>query len=383
MAWNWHEWIPLSVLSTVEVFSSTILHIFTLGDPTTFFGVKRSKKDAHVHQKGTRLNGKRDVPRSETMGLRAPRFQILAPEGPLARGPEAQCQRTSGKKVPRPRAPRFWWLARGAPRGHRAEFRAPGTFLKKIPLAIYLNGFGLAVSWTRFARVGSSLNWNICLEGTPSAGRKSLGTVRPCLGVKRSKKGAHVHQTVTRLNEKRDVPRTETKGRTASKLGMRRRRGPLIRAPEFEGRGGFLSILCPAARLAKIRPVSGSLLLNSMADKETYEKLGKILFGVPGPGPFGTSLRGSWRNSVCDLGPLGTSEKSPTFRLFEWVRPSGFVDAARKGPIEPNSKSLSQGDPLDRAEKSGDPTTFFRGQEVRKVASTCPFFPWIFLLYFF
>ncbi len=75
-----------------------------------------------------------------------------------------------------------------------------------------------------------------------------------------------------RLNEKRDVPRTETKGRTASKLGMRRRRGPLIRAPEFEGRGGFFSILCAAARLAKIRPVSGSLLLNSMADKETYEK---------------------------------------------------------------------------------------------------------------
>ncbi len=78
---------------------------------------------------------------------------------------------------------------------------------------------------------------------------------------------------------------------------------------------------------------------------------------------------------MCDLGPLGTSEKSPTFRLFEWVRPSGFVDAARKGPIEPSSKSLSQGDPDDRAEKSGDPTTFFRGQEVRKVASTCPYFP--------
>ncbi len=29
MAWNWHEWVPMSVLSTVEVFSSTILHIFT------------------------------------------------------------------------------------------------------------------------------------------------------------------------------------------------------------------------------------------------------------------------------------------------------------------------------------------------------------------
>ncbi len=232
MAWNWHEWIPLSVLSTVEVFSSTILHIFTLGDPTTFFGVKRSKKDAHVHQKGTRLNGKRDVPRSETMGLRAPRFQILAPEGPLARGPEAQCQRTSGKKVPRPRAPRFWWLARGAPRGHRAEFRAPGTFLKKIPLAIYLNGFGLAVSWTRFARVGSSLNWNICLEGTPSAGRKSLVTVRPCLGVKRSKKGARVHQKGTRLNGKRDVPHSETISLRAPRFEIMASQGPLFHVSE-------------------------------------------------------------------------------------------------------------------------------------------------------
>ncbi len=97
-------------------------------------------------------------------------------------------------------------------------------------------------------------------------------TVRPSLGVKRSKKGARVHQTVTRLNGKRDVPHTETEGRTTSKLGTHRRRGPLIRAPEFEGRSGFLSILCSAARLAKIGPVSGSLLLNSMADKETYEK---------------------------------------------------------------------------------------------------------------
>ncbi len=96
-----------------------------------------------------------------------------------------------GSRFPlRPRAPRLRWLARGGPRSHHVEFRAPGTFLKKIPLAIYLNGFGLAVSWTRFARVGSSRNWNICLEGTPSTGRKSLVTVRPCLGVKRSKKGA-------------------------------------------------------------------------------------------------------------------------------------------------------------------------------------------------
>ncbi len=207
-------------------------------------------------------SGTSPVQRRWVVGPRDLRFWHL-------RGPEAKSQRTSGKKVPRLRAPRFWWLARGAPRAHRAKFRAPGTFLKKIPLAIYLNGFGLAVSWTRFARVGSSRNWNICLEGTPSAGRKRLVTVRPWLGVKRSKKGAHVHQTVTRLNGKWDVPRTETEGRTTSKLGTRRRRGPLIRAPKFEGRGGFFSILCPAARLAKIGPVSGSLLLNSMADKET------------------------------------------------------------------------------------------------------------------
>ncbi len=195
-------------------------------------GVKRSKKGARVHQKGTRLNGKRDVPRSETIGRRAPRFEILAPEGPLARGPEARSQRTSGKKTPRPRAPRFWRLTRGGPRSHRAEFRAPGTFMKKIPLAIYLNGFGLAVSWTRFARVGSSRNWNLCLEGTPSTGRKSLVTVRPSLGVKRSKKGARVHQKGTRLNGKRDVPRSETIGRRALRFEILAPEGPLARGPE-------------------------------------------------------------------------------------------------------------------------------------------------------
>ncbi len=160
----------------------------------------------------------------------------------------------------------------GAPDATLCAIWAPWELLKNVPLSGYLNGFGLAVSWTRLGRVRLSRIRNLCLEGTPSTGRKSLVTLRPCLGVKRSKKGARVHQTATRLNEKWDVPRTETEGRTTSKLGMRRRRGPLIRAPEFEGRGGFLSILYPAARLAKIGPVSGSLLLNSMADKETYEK---------------------------------------------------------------------------------------------------------------
>ncbi len=91
-----------------------------------------------------------------------------------------------------------------------------------------------------------------------------------------------------------------------------------------------------------------------------------------GPRAFGGSLGGGPGATVSSFGPLGRFWKSPTFRLFEWVRPSGFVDAARKGPIEPNSKSLSRGDPLDRAEKSGDPTTLFRGQEVKKGSARPP-----------
>lgn len=50
------------------------------------------------------------------------------------------------------------------------------------------------------------------------------------------------------------------------------------------------------------------------------------------------------------------------------------MDTARKGPIEPNSSYLSRGDPLDREERSGDGTTFFRGQKVRKGVSTCLYF---------
>ncbi len=52
--------------------------------------------------------------------------------------------------------------------------------------------------------------------------------------------------------------------------------------------------------------------------------------------------------------------------------PSGFVDTARKGPIEPKLESLPRGDPLDRAEKSGDPTTFFGGQKVKTGSARPP-----------
>ncbi len=110
-----------------------------------------------------------------------------------------------GMGVPRPRmlwpfcelrrksapiGPSFWGGGGhiGGPHDPRCKFWDPWDVSEKIPPAIYLNGFGLAVSWTRFARLGSSQNLNICLEGTPSAGQKSLVTVRPCLGVKRSKK---------------------------------------------------------------------------------------------------------------------------------------------------------------------------------------------------
>ncbi len=214
------------------VFINNIAHIY-FGWPYDLLWGQKVKKGRARPPKGYAFimgSGTSPVRRRWVLGPRD--LQILAPEGPLARGPEAQSQRTSGKKVPRPRAPRFWWLARGAPRGHRAEFRAPGTFLKKIPLSIYLNGFGLVVSWTRFEKVGSSRNWNICLEGTPSAGRKSLVTVRPCLGVKRSKKGARVHQKGTRLNGKRDVPRSETISLRAPRFEIMASQGPLFHVSE-------------------------------------------------------------------------------------------------------------------------------------------------------
>ncbi len=83
----------------------------------------------------------------------------------------------------------FGGAYRGGAHDPRCKFWDPWDVSEKIPPAIYLNGFGLVVSWTRLARVGSSRNWNRCLEGTPSTGRKSLVTLRPSLGVKRSKKG--------------------------------------------------------------------------------------------------------------------------------------------------------------------------------------------------
>ncbi len=128
-----------------------------------------------------------------------------------------------GTGVPRPRM-----LAQEPP----CRVSGPWDVSEKIPLAIYLNGFGLAVSWTRLARVLSSRNWNLCLEGTPSTGRKSLVTLRHSLGVKRSKKRARVHQKGTRLNGKRDVPRSETISLRAPRFEILASQGPLFHGPE-------------------------------------------------------------------------------------------------------------------------------------------------------
>ncbi len=91
-----------------------------------------------------------------------------------------------------------------------------------------------------------------------------------------------------------------------------------------------------------------------------------------GPRVFGGSLGGGPGATVSSFGPLGRFWKNPTCHLFEWVRPSGFVDTARKGRIEPKFEYLSRGDPLDRAEKSRDRTTLFRGQKVKKGSARPP-----------
>ncbi len=91
-----------------------------------------------------------------------------------------------------------------------------------------------------------------------------------------------------------------------------------------------------------------------------------------GPRAFGGSLWGGPGATVSSFGPLGRFWKNPTCHLFELVRPSGFVDTARKGRIEPKFEYLSRGDPLDRAEKSRDRTTLFRGQKVKKGSARPP-----------
>ncbi len=122
-----------------------------------------------------------------------PRFEILAPQGPLARGPEAQSRRTSEKKCLALGFRAFGGSLGGGAHEPPCRVSGPWDVSEKIPLAIYLNGFGLAVSWTRLGRVRLSRIQNLCLKGTPTTGRKSLVTLRPSLGVKRSEKWrAHV-----------------------------------------------------------------------------------------------------------------------------------------------------------------------------------------------
>ncbi len=55
---------------------------------------------------------------------------------------------------------------------------------------------------------------------------------------------------------------------------------------------------------------------------------------------------------------------------------------AQRGPIEPNLKSLSQGDALEQVEKFGGRTTPFRGQNGQKRGEHMSlFFPEYFLFF--
>ncbi|KAK2886181.1 hypothetical protein Q8A67_017018 [Cirrhinus molitorella] len=69
--------------------------------------------------------------------------------------------------------------------------------------------------------------------------------------------------------------------------------------------------------------------------------------------------------------PVAVNETNDATVEEPYPGPSGFVDTAREGPLKPKSEPLSHGDPLKRAEKSHDRTTFFRGQKVKK-GSACP-----------
>ncbi|RXN13432.1 hypothetical protein ROHU_009730 [Labeo rohita] len=104
------------------------------------------------------------------MGRSDSRFEILASRGPLAQAPEARAHRTAGKKGLAPSVPRS-----GMTLEPPCRISGPWEVSEKIPPAIYLNGFGLAGSWTRFRKGRSSRIRNLRLEGTPSTGPRAFG----------------------------------------------------------------------------------------------------------------------------------------------------------------------------------------------------------------
>ncbi len=93
-------------------------------------------------------------------------------------------------------------------------------------------------------------------------------------------------------------------GRRTSKL-CSYRSWPLNWPPKFGAPICFLNLLSTDECGAEIGPVSESLPLKWKAGREMDQKYWKILFGVLGLSPLGTSLRGLWRSPVSNLGPLG------------------------------------------------------------------------------
>ncbi len=81
----------------------------------------------------------------------------------------------------------------GAPDATLCVIWAPWDLPKKVPLSAYLNGFGLAVSWTRLGKVRSSRIRNLCLKGTPSVGRKKFGDPTTLFRGQKVRKGASTY----------------------------------------------------------------------------------------------------------------------------------------------------------------------------------------------
>ncbi len=108
--------------------------------------------------------------------------------------------------------PRALSMSLGGPPGATAQNLGPWDPSKKILLATYLNGFTIVTSWTRLRKVRLTRVRHLLIVTVPSSGRKSLVTLRPPLGVKRSKKGPRVRQTATRLVREWDISRSETTG---------------------------------------------------------------------------------------------------------------------------------------------------------------------------
>ncbi len=131
--------------------------------------------------------------------------------------------------------PRALSMSLGDPRGPRRQILGPWDPSKKILLATYLNGFTIVTSWTRLRKVRLTRVRHLRIVTVPSSGRKSLVTLRPPLGVKRSKKGL-VSDCYTISSRVGHLP-SETTGRRTLRFRILVKKGPLRTAPNHGALG--------------------------------------------------------------------------------------------------------------------------------------------------